>query len=204
MPASPRPEPRGILEITPEREYVLVTELIPNAVHINRAEVTDDIVDQALAIVRTMWNAGLAHRDIKPANVMVADGRVWLVDVAFAEVRPTPWREAVDLANMMLTLALCVPAERVYKRAVLVFTPEEIAEAFAASRAITIPSQLRTLLRAAPHHPEETLRAFAPQRAPVAIQRWSLRRFTLTVAVALTAVVAVALVIANLRLVGLL
>ena len=43
---------------------------------ITEADVDDDIVDQALTAVRTMWDAGLAHRDIKPANLMVRDGRV--------------------------------------------------------------------------------------------------------------------------------
>ncbi len=41
----------------------------------------------------------LAHRDIKPANLMVRDGHIVLIDVAFAELRPTPWRQAVDLAT---------------------------------------------------------------------------------------------------------
>ena len=60
----------------------------------------------ASRIVRRLWDAGLAHRDIKPANLLVRDGRLLLIDVAFAEIRPTPWRQAVDLANMMLCLAL--------------------------------------------------------------------------------------------------
>ena len=37
-----------------------------------------------------------------------------LIDVAFVQVRPSPWREAVDLANMMLVLAVRTDAERVY------------------------------------------------------------------------------------------
>ena len=200
----PTAEPYGIVQITPEREYVLVTELIPGAVQLNLGDVTDDVADQALQVVRTMWDAGLAHRDVKPANILLAGGRVHLIDVAFAEIRPSPWREAVDLANMMLTLALCLPAERVYERASRLFTPDEIAEAFAASRAVTVPSQLRHLLREADGHPEATLRSLAPQREPIAIQHWSLRRFGLTLAVALAALLAVSLVVENLRLVGLL
>ena len=105
---------------------------------------------------------------------------------------------------MMLTLSLCMPAERVYERAVRLFTPDEIAEAFAASRAVTVPSQLRSLLRAADEDAEAAFRALAPQRGRVAIQRWSLRRFGLTFAVAMAAFVAVSLIIANLRLAGLL
>ena len=67
--------------------------------------------------MRRLWNAGLAHRDIKPANLMVKDGHLVVIDVAFAQVRPSPWREAVDLANMMLVLAVRTDAERVYQRA---------------------------------------------------------------------------------------
>jgi serine/threonine protein kinase len=164
----------------------------------------DELVDQGLQIVRTLWGAGLAHRDIKPANLLVSRGRVFLIDVAFAQIRPSPWREAVDLANMMLTLSLRVPPERVYERATHFFTPDEIGEAFAATRAVTVPSQLRSLLRAQGGDPEARFRSLAPHRAPVAIQRWTLRRIGLTVAVAIGAIVAVGLMIANLRLAGLL
>lgn len=205
----PTPEPYGIVQITPEREYVLVTELIPDAVHLDEVELTgadiaDDIADQALRIVRAMWDAGLAHRDVKPGNLLVAHGRVVLVDAAFAEIRPSPWREAVDLANMMLTLSLCMPPERVYERALELFSPDEIAEALAASRSVTIPSQLRSLLRTLDADPIDTLRALAPRRAPVRIQRWSVRRFGLTLAVVGAALLAMGLVTANLRLAGLL
>jgi tRNA A-37 threonylcarbamoyl transferase component Bud32/membrane-associated phospholipid phosphatase len=200
----PTAQPLGIVEITPEREYVLVAELIADAVELDRAEVTDDVADQALDIVRKLWDAGLAHRDIKPGNLLLSHGKVYLIDAAFAEIRPTPWRSAVDLANMMLTLSLRMPAEQVYHRALRLFSDDEIAEAFAASRSVTVPSQLRRLLRAAPDDATATFCALAPPRAPVAIQRWSLRRLGLTAAVALAAIVATALFVANLRLAGLL
>jgi tRNA A-37 threonylcarbamoyl transferase component Bud32 len=199
----PSPTPLGIVEITPEREYLILTEFLDGAAHITEGEVTDSTIDEALRAVRRMWDTGLAHRDIKPGNVMVRDGRVLLIDVAFAEVRPTPWRQAVDLANMMLTLALCVPPERVYGRALSVFSPGEIGEAFAASRGVTIPAQLRSLLRG---HDEDLLarfRALAPPTPPVAIQRWTMRRAVLTVAVVGGAVLALALMAVNLRLAGL-
>ena len=85
---------------------MLVTEFFNGAVEIGDAEVDDEIIDEGLALIRRMWDAGLAHRDIKPANLMVRDGQLLLIDVAFAQVRPSPWREAVDLANMMLVLAV--------------------------------------------------------------------------------------------------
>ena len=109
--------------------------------------VDDQVIDEGLALVRRLWDHGLAHRDIKPANLMVKDGHLVVIDVAFAQVRPSPWREAVDLANMMLVLAVRTDAERVYRRALAYFSPDEIAEAFAAARGIASPSQLRSMMK---------------------------------------------------------
>jgi hypothetical protein len=113
----------------------------------------------------------------------VQDGRVILIDVAFGEVRPSPWRQAVDLANMMLTLALRSDPQRVYARAVLQFKPAEISEAFASTYKITSPSQLRGELREDRRDLILAFRRLAPYRAPVSIQRWSVRRIGLWSAV---------------------
>ena len=86
------------------------------------------MIDDGLALIRKLWDAGLAHRDIKPANLLVRDGRLLLIDVAFVEARPSPWRQAVDLANMMLCLALRSSPELVYQRALRQFTVDEISE----------------------------------------------------------------------------
>ena len=61
--------------MTPEREYLLVTEFFDGAEEIGDAEVDDDVIDQGLKIVRQLWDAGLAHRDIKPANLLVQNGK---------------------------------------------------------------------------------------------------------------------------------
>ena len=200
----PSPEPYGIVEITPDREYLVLTEFLDGAQHVTECgDMGDGTIDGALAAVRRMWDTGLAHRDLKPGNVLVREGRVQLIDVAFAELRPTPWRQAVDLANMMLTLALCSTAERVYERALAVFTPGDIGEAFAATRGVTVPSQLRSLLRADGRDLPACFRALAPPTPPVAIQRWSLRRAALTLSVVAGAVIVVMLAAVNLRLAGL-
>ena len=100
------------MEITPSG--VLITfEFFDEAKEIGEAEVDEAIIDDGLRIIRRLWDAGLAHRDIKPANLLVRDGRVHLIDVFFAEVRPSPWRQAVDLANMMLVLAIGPAPEQV-------------------------------------------------------------------------------------------
>ena len=178
----PVPHPLGIVEITPEREYLLVTEFIDGAKEVGEAEIDDAIIDQGLSVVRRMWEIGMAHRDIKPANLLVRDGTLFVIDSAFAEVRPSPWRQAVDLANMMLVLGLRTDAERVYARARRQFSDEEIAEAFAATRGLTMPSQLRRMLRQQGRDLHGDFLRLLPYRLPpVRIQRWTWRRVGLTV-----------------------
>ncbi len=177
--------PFGFVEITPEREFLIVTEFLRDAEEITTAEIDDEVVDDALRLIRALWDAGIAHRDIKPANVLVRDDKVRLIDVAFATIRPSPWRQAVDLANMMIILALRTSPEKVYERALRFFAPEDIAEAFAATRSVTIPSQSRTHLKG--KRKQEGLdiiarfRELAPPRELITIQRWSARRIMLTI-----------------------
>jgi len=184
----PTAAPVGIVELTPEREYLVVTEFFEGSREITEADVDDDVIDQGVAVVRRLWDAGLAHRDIKPANVLVRDGELLLIDVAFAQVRPSPWREAVDLANMMLVLAVCTDAERVYTRALRLFTPDEIAEAFAAARGIASPTQLRTVMRRDGRDLIGRFRALAPPRRPISLQRWGPRRILYAIALLVAAV----------------
>jgi tRNA A-37 threonylcarbamoyl transferase component Bud32 len=173
----PSPAPFGFVELTPEREYLLVAEFFDGAVELGEAEVDEGVIDEGLGIIRKLWDAGLAHRDIKPANLLVRQGRMLLIDVAFVQARPSPWRQAVDLANMMLCLALRSSPELVYERALRQFSVEEITEGFAAARGLALPSQLRRMLRAQGRdlHAEFILLLPTPPQ-PVSIQRWSRRR----------------------------
>jgi membrane-associated phospholipid phosphatase/tRNA A-37 threonylcarbamoyl transferase component Bud32 len=192
----------GFVEITPEREYLLVAEFLEGGTEITEAEVDDAVIDDALSTIRRMWELGVAHRDIKPANIMVRDGKIMLIDLAFGEIRPSPWRQAVDLANMMLVLALRTDADRVYQRALQFFAPEEIAEAFAATRSVTMPSQSRTLLKKHRKEGRDILARFrelAPRQPPISIQRWSVQRIGLTLMVAVGFLIALALVIDNIQ-----
>jgi tRNA A-37 threonylcarbamoyl transferase component Bud32/membrane-associated phospholipid phosphatase len=178
----PSPTPFGFVELTPEREYLLVTEFFDGAEELGDAEVDTQVIDDGLGIIRKLWDGGLAHRDIKPANLLVRDGRLLLIDVAFVQARPSPWRQAVDLANMMLCLALRSSPQLVYQRALRQFSTEEITEGFAAARGLALPSQLRRMLRERGHdlHAEFVRLLPAPPQ-PVSIQRWSARRIGLLV-----------------------
>ena len=175
-------KPYGIVEITPAREYLLVTEFFTGAAEIGEAVIDDGVIDQGLLLVRKLWDAGLAHRDIKPGNLMVRRGQLLLIDVGLVQVRPSPWRQAVDLGNMMLVLAVRTDPERVYQRALRYFTPDELAEAFAATRGMTSPAQLRASMKRDPRDLLSEFRALAPPRKPIVQQRWSVRRVSLAFA----------------------
>jgi len=192
----PSPTPYGFVELTPEREYLLVTEFFDGAVELGEAEIDDKIIDDGLSIVRRLWDAGLAHRDIKPANLLVRDGRLLLIDVAFTAARPSPWRQAVDLANMMLCLALRADPDRVYRRALRQFTVEEITEGFAAARGLALPSQLRRMMRAQGRDLHAGFSALLPRPPqPISIQRWSVRRVLLLGCAVLVLMLAVGVIL---------
>ncbi len=193
----PVPRPHGIVEITPEREYMIVMEFFDDAVEISEADIDGHVIEQGLQMIRTMWDEGIAHRDIKPANLMVQQGELRLIDVFFVQVRPSPWRQAVDLANMMMVLALRSNAETVYRAALELFTEDEIAEAFAASRGVASPTQLRSMMKEQGRDLLGEFRAMAPPRPPIAIQRWSIRRVVLTVSVLFGLFLVVGMIVSN-------
>ena len=169
----------GIVELTPDREYLLVTDFFEGAETLGHAEVDDQVIDDGIALVRRLWDAGLAHRDIKPANLLVVNGHLQLIDVSGLEIRPSAWRQAVDLANMLLVLALRTDADRVYERALASFTPEDIGEAFAAAKGMAIPTELQRYLKEDPRDLIGRFQELAPPHPPIAIQRWSVRRVAL-------------------------
>lgn len=198
----PIPEPLGIVEITHGREYLLVTEFLEGAREISQSEVSEPLVDAGLGAVRAMWDADLAHRDIKPANILVKDGAVYLIDHAFGEIRPSPWRQAVDLANMMLTLSVGYPPEAVHSRAALLFSEDEIGEAFSVARSVTIPGELRAAIKSERRDLLALNRELAPPRHPIGIQRWTPRRISALVAVLAAGALLARLITFNLSIVG--
>jgi membrane-associated phospholipid phosphatase/tRNA A-37 threonylcarbamoyl transferase component Bud32 len=191
----PVPAPYGIVEITPEREYMILMEFFEGAEEISDADVDDAIIDSGLSLIRKLWDAGLAHRDVKPANLMVRNDEVLLIDVFFAQVRPSPWRQAVDLGNMMLVLAVRSDTQRVYERALRFFTPDEIAEAFAATRGVASPTQLRSFMDKDPRDLLGEFRRLAPPRPLIAVQRFSVKRIALILAAVVIIVQAIVIVV---------
>ena len=145
-----------------------------------------------------LWEAGLAHRDIKPANLLVRDGRLLLIDVRLrrgpaepvaAGRRPGQHDAGPGAAQRAPSRSTAGPgcSSRV----------EEITEAFAATRGLTMPSQLRRMMRAAGTRPARRVPAAAARRPPrpISVQRWTGRRLVLLAATVAVLVLAYEVVV---------
>jgi hypothetical protein len=83
----------------------------------------------------------------------------------------------------------------------LQFAPEDIAEAFAATRSVTLPSQSRSSLALFKKETGvdlvEEFRKLAPATEPISIQRWSSRRIGLTVGAALLGMLLLSIIVSE-------
>ena len=180
-------------------------EFFEGAQEMRHAQVDDRVIDDALRVVRRMWDAGVAHRDIKPSNILVRDEHVLLIDVAFASGAADPLAPGGGPGQHDAH-----PGPGQHPRARLpsghcgVFAADDVAEAFAASRSITIPSQLRSLIRADGRDLIRRFRQLAPKRRPIPVQLWDIRRAGVTAGLITVLAAAVARTAATVRVAGLL
>jgi hypothetical protein len=88
----------------------------------------------------------------------------------------------------------------VYARATEVFSPDDVAEAFASARGLAIPTQVSEELKKDGRPILQRFRELAPDRPAVSIQVWSVRRLALTAGAVLGAVALAAMVWATLAI----
>ena len=180
--------PYGIVELTPEREYLLVTEFFDGAKEIGEADVDDAVIDgRARVDPRSCGTRASPTATSSPPTCSCATARCCSSTSPSCRCARRRGAQAVDLANMMLVLAVRTDAERVYERALRFFTPDEIAEAFAAARGVASPTQLRTAMKEDGRDLLAQFRELAPRDAPIALQRWSVKRVALILGLALGA-----------------
>jgi undecaprenyl-diphosphatase len=88
-------------------------------------------------MLRKLWEqvdklhrARIAHRSLRPANI-VADrtGRPWVVDFSFSELGATQRQMALDVAELLASLAAIIGADRAVAGAAAVIGPDRVAAA---------------------------------------------------------------------------
>jgi hypothetical protein len=193
------PSTYGVVELVPDREYMLVTEYLADAQNLTEAAVDVHAVDEGLRLVRALWDVGVAHGGIGPRALTMYRGHMYLVDASTLHVRPTGGLRAVDLANMMLTLALRSDPVLVYSRATRLFTPDEIADAFASTQDLTMPRELRVPLAGDQRDLLGRFRHLAPDGRRLPLSGWTARRIAMLTGAWLAASAVVRLFVAVLH-----
>jgi glycosyltransferase 2 family protein len=81
------------------------------------------------AETRRLHAAGLAHRALRAGNILVTDGGPVILDLGGAEAPAEPRLKAIDRAELLVSLAEIVGADRATATAAAVLTPDELAAA---------------------------------------------------------------------------
>jgi uncharacterized protein (TIRG00374 family) len=92
--------------------------------------VDDAVIRQVWTQVDVLHRARIAHRSLRAANVVV-DGtaRPWIVDFSFAELGAAPRQIALDVAELLASLAVIAGADRAVAGAAAVIGPDGVAAA---------------------------------------------------------------------------
>ena len=92
--------------------------------------VDDAMIRQLWTQVDALHRARIAHRSLRAANVVV-DGtaRPWIVDFSFAELGATQRQIALDVAELLASLAVIAGADRAVAGAAAVIGPDGVAAA---------------------------------------------------------------------------
>src|SRR5690349_759439 len=93
-------------------------------------DISETMLRQLWKQVDGLHRAGIAHRSLRAANI-VADrtGRPWIVDFSFSELGATRRQMALDVAELLASLAAMIGAGRAVGSAVAVIGPDGVAPA---------------------------------------------------------------------------
>ena len=116
---------------------------------------------------------------------MIRDGRVIVVDPGFVQVRPSPWRQAVDLANMMLVLGYAQTLDWCTSVRCASSPSPRSARRSQRHAGSPCPTQLRRMIRQQGRDLHAAFVRLLPSKPkPIPIQRWNRRRVLLLAAAA--------------------
>ena len=111
-------------------------------------ELTDEFLRGMWGQVRILRDARIAHRDLRSANVfMTADGEPMMIDFGFGEVSASDDLLEQDVAQLILSTAIDVGAQRAVAAAVEVLGPEAVADSAPRMQAPALSGATQTALR---------------------------------------------------------
>jgi len=91
--------------------------------------ITDEVLTGIWGQVKLLRVRRTAHRDLRLANVFLSDdGTPWIIDFGFAELAATDGQLRTDVAELTMSTALKVGADRAVANAVGVLGPDVVAD----------------------------------------------------------------------------
>jgi uncharacterized membrane protein YbhN (UPF0104 family) len=181
----------GALPVEPDAALLAYEDLPgPTFTEADPDELTDARLDAAWAQVAMLHRRAIAHRDLDAGNlVATADGGAGLRVTGAGQVAAGDTALRIDLAHLLVALAMLVGADRSVASALRVIGPEKLATAVPLLQPIALGAPTRGQLRDHEHlldHLREEILAAVPTAPvePVRIERLRLR--TVVSAVALT------------------
>jgi uncharacterized protein (TIRG00374 family) len=92
--------------------------------------ISDTMLHELWKQVNRLHRARIAHRSLRAANIVVdRAGRPWIVDFSFSELGATQRQMALDVAELLASLAAMIGADRAVGCAAAVIGPDGIAAA---------------------------------------------------------------------------
>ncbi|MBI4033640.1 flippase-like domain-containing protein [Candidatus Saccharibacteria bacterium] len=117
-------DPRG------EHVYILFDFIKGKTLaEINNKAVDENVLSGLWQQIKKLRAARIAHRDLRCANVMLDEsGGIWLIDFGFAQSSATKRRLNIDIAELMVSLALRVGHKKAVDSAIEVLGADMVGE----------------------------------------------------------------------------
>ncbi len=151
------PRLRGVVDVGTD-SMLLAYDMI-DGVSLDGLEddaVTDELMNQIWAQVGILRRHRIAHRDLRRANVFVgADGVPSMIDFGFSEIAVPDEILDADVAQLLVSLAVVVGAERATVSAIDTLGPEAVGDALTRLQTKALSGATQTALKSHPGLLEE-------------------------------------------------
>jgi serine/threonine protein kinase len=111
-----------------EDDYMLVMEFVEGR-PLSEATLGDDQADQIFRDIRTIHDHGFVHGDIKPDNLLVADGKVYVLDCLKVGYSAFNVAKSFDLICAICTVSQMLPVGLTLEHARRYFSGDELLSA---------------------------------------------------------------------------
>ena len=164
---------------TPENDVLLVLRRSGQPLGEVPERWSDTVVEQAWQALRRLHDNEIAHGQVDNLHLIVDGDQVGLIDFRGASIAPRPEQLRTDQAQLLVTSALAVGADRAIFAAKNALEPEELAGTLSFVQVPALTAQQRRAVRESALDLDELRKATATKSAVTAPELQKLRRVTL-------------------------